>query len=437
MRIAIVGDNASLKMGGEAQKPYRFFTGFSMLGHSCRLVVHARCRHELRTLLAPERFAEVAFVEDSRFDRVLHGLSRLLPQRLAEISTMRLIGLSFQIRARRILSTLHRELRFDVVHQPTPISPSAPSLIYNIGCPVVCGPMSANPGSPPAFRGGLDRLTEGSAATLWKIALAVQRVVPGKRKAKALVGSNNRTAEILHSIAGPDTAVHISLENAVEDLWFDIRNRPDPNDPQIVFVGRLVDWKGVDLLIEAIGRLPRPAKLTIIGDGPERARLQALAERSAPGQIEFAGWLDHDAIAALYARATAVASLSWREAGGTSVQEAMAAGVPVVALAWGGHMTRMISEAGALIHPNGRESVIRQTVDILERLIAEPEYQKSCGAAGRDHAWHNFRWIEMYRRFEIYFTQAVRDRQAASGQRPDASDPELVPKQQLVPDRDR
>jgi glycosyltransferase involved in cell wall biosynthesis len=91
-------------------------------------------------------------------------------------------------------------------------------------------------------------------------------------------------------------------------------------------------------------------------------------------------------------RATAAVSLSLKEAGGTSLQEAMAAGVPVVATAWGGHMTRMIPEAGALIALDGRESVIGQTAAALKRLIADAEHRRFCGAAAREHARHTFRW---------------------------------------------
>ena len=405
MRIAVVGDNASMRMGGEAQKPYRFFTGYRALGHSCRLVVHARCRDELRELLDAGQFADVTFVEDTPLQRALHRLAVALPRTVFENLAGRAIGLIFQLRARRLLRRLHAEMPFDAIHQPIPISPSAPSLIHGLGCPVTCGPMAANPGWPPAFRKATDRARTVLVLPLWGLAWIVHRLAPGKRRARALVAANDRTVAILRWVAGAGAPVHMSLENAAEDFWFEIENAPDPEDPRIVFVGRLVDWKGTDLLLEAIARLSRPVTLTIVGEGPERAALEALAGRCAPARIEFAGWLGHDAIAALYARATAAVSLSLKEAGGTSVQEAMAAGVPVVATAWGGHMTRMIPEAGALIAPDGRESVITQTAAALERLIGDADHRRACGAAARRHARCTFRWTDVYRRFEALFTE--------------------------------
>ena len=73
---------------------------------------------------------------------------------------------------------------------------------------------------------------------------------------------------------------------------------------RILFVGRLVDQKGVDRLIEALAlvRASFPgAVLRVVGDGPERRALEALAEQLALGSaVEFVGALAHDQIAGQY-----------------------------------------------------------------------------------------------------------------------------------------
>lgn len=409
MKIAVVGDNASMRMGGEAQKPLRFFEGYRALGHDCRLVVHSRCRNELRDRLDPGEFGDVHFVEDSPLERAIHRFSKLLPRTLAENTAGRVMGLIFQLRARRLVRRLQRSVPIDVLHQPTPISPGLPSLMYGFGCSVVCGPMATNPGWPPALRSRLHQVSSLLARPLWWLVRLGHVLAPGKRRARTLVAANRQTADILRWVTGGHVPVQTSLENAVEDFWFETTNRADPQTPRFVFVGRLVDWKGVDLLVEAASRLSRPATLTVVGDGPERGRLEALAGKCNLARIEFPGWLSHEAIAELYGRATAAVSLSLKEAGGTSIQEAMAAGVPVVATAWGGHMTRMIPEAGVLVLPDGRESIIAQTVAALERLMADPEHQQACGAAARNHASQHFRWSDMYRRFETLFSKMTVD----------------------------
>lgn len=403
MKIAVVGDNASMRMGGEAQKPYRFFTGYRRLGHDCRLIVHARCRDELRDLLDAEAFADVVFIEDTRLQLLIHRLSRAVPKLVPTPVAGRAISLLFQRQARQRLRRMQGAERFDIVHQPIPISPSLPSLIHGIGCPVVCGSMATNPGWPAPFHGTSERIRHWLSRPFWHLARAANRLLPGKRRARLLVADNEATARVLKWLVGEQAKVEIILLNAAEDFWFGLENNADPEDPRFVYVGRLVDWKCVDLLLEAVARLSRPVTLTIVGDGPERASLEARATALGLDRVEFPGWLGHREIGEIYSRATAGVSLSLKEAGGTSIMETMAAGVPVVTTAWGGHTSRMIPEAGALIVPESREQVIADAAEALERLMQDEAHRRACGDAGRAHARRTFRWPDIQQRFADLF----------------------------------
>jgi rhamnosyl/mannosyltransferase len=99
----------------------------------------------------------------------------------------------------------------------------------------------------------------------------------------------------------------------------------------LLCVGRLVPYKGVDVLLRAMPSVHERtgATLTIAGDGPERARL----ERSAPSCVRFVGRLPREALARAYAdaRVTVLPSVNAQEAFGIALLESMAAGTPVVA----------------------------------------------------------------------------------------------------------
>ncbi len=105
-----------------------------------------------------------------------------------------------------------------------------------------------------------------------------------------------------------------------------------PAEPGFLIVSALVPYKRVDVAIEACARIG--ARLTIVGRGPEQARLEALAGRVS-SKVQFAGWRSDEEIRDLYRAATAVLLPGVEDFGMVPV-EAQACGCPVVALAAGG-----------------------------------------------------------------------------------------------------
>lgn len=98
------------------------------------------------------------------------------------------------------------------------------------------------------------------------------------------------------------------------------------------FVGRLVPEKGVDLLIRALPRGDQaPWHLMIVGEGPDRQRLEALIPPSAREQVHFTGFHEPHAVRAVYRAADTLVVPSRVEPWGNVVTEAMAAGLPIIA----------------------------------------------------------------------------------------------------------
>lgn len=129
----------------------------------------------------------------------------------------------------------------------------------------------------------------------------------------------------------------------------------------LVFVGRLSRQKGVHVLLDAIAQVRRP--LLVIGDGPERAALEAKA-RGLP--VTFAGGLSEDAVAASYRTAAAVVVPSIEgEAQGLVALEAMASGAPLVATRTGGLVDAVGADRGWLAEPGDAASLARAIDDAL------------------------------------------------------------------------
>jgi len=153
---------------------------------------------------------------------------------------------------------------------------------------------------------------------------------------------------------------------------------------QLLFVGRLVSDKGVDLLLEALALMPlatRPS-LTVVGDGPERSRLQAQAKRTLqPNQVTFLGTLEGQQLQAQYHRhAIVVIPSRWPEPFGVVALEAIASGCLVVAAKHGG-LSEAVGPCGLLVPPNNAPELAKA----LERISDDPTIVSRCQTKAPEH----------------------------------------------------
>lgn len=160
-----------------------------------------------------------------------------------------------------------------------------------------------------------------------------------REAAAVIAGSRHTQAEIGRMARRP---VHYLPENAVDPARFHRVARPVRTEGplRIAFVGRLVPYKGADMLLDAAAPLLREgrARLDFAGDGPERAGLErqvrALGVRG--DAVRFHGWLDHAGVAEMLRCADLFGFPSIREFGGGAILEAMALGVPPLIVDYAG-----------------------------------------------------------------------------------------------------
>lgn len=158
---------------------------------------------------------------------------------------------------------------------------------------------------------------------------------------------------------------------------------------RLVFAGRLSVEKGVDVLIEAMSMAGTEARLDIAGDGPERARLEALASRHSMGsRITFHGRLTKPELTSLMSRSMAsVVPSRWHENQPMTVLESFAAGVPVIATSLGG-LPEMVRDGvdGWVIPPEDPLALARA----IDAALSDPLGTARRGLSARDKVARDF-----------------------------------------------
>lgn len=178
--------------------------------------------------------------------------------------------------------------------------------------------------------------------------------------------------------------VHCGVDPSVFHPADEPGRRVQSGGLRILNVGRLIPLKGQAELLRALAALRErevDATLTIVGDGPDRARLESLAaELKVTDLVKFAGAVGQDEIAGLYGAADVFCMSSFAEGIPVVLMEAMAMQVPVVATRIAGIPELVEHGVSGLIVSPGRADRLAQA---LAELALDPARRRAMGAAGR------------------------------------------------------
>ena len=154
----------------------------------------------------------------------------------------------------------------------------------------------------------------------------------------------------------------------------------------MIYVGRLAKEKNLDFLLEAFAqvrqRVPR-AWLVFVAGGPERAHLEARARELGIGpRLIMTGVLPYERVIDAYAGADLFVFASQTETQGMVIGEAMAAGLPVVAVAASGVTDLVRDGVDGYLTPHQLAPFVERVVELLEH----PEQRRQMGAEARRQA---------------------------------------------------
>lgn len=287
--------------------------------------------------------------------------------------------------------------KYDIVHRITPLSPTANSSIarkcQKAGVPFVLGPLNGGVPWPPGF--DAERRREREYLSYIR---GVYKALPGRRSmlgatSAILTGSHYTASEIPD--AHQSKCIHLP-ENAIDSSRF---NRVASQDITLplrgCFIGRMVPYKGADMLLAAAAPLLRDGKLALdmIGDGPMLSSLKALVEREGiEERVTFHGWLEHTLVQEVAVRSNLLLFPSVREFGGGVVLEAMALGVVPVICDYAGPGELVDDVIGYKIPMGSREQIISHFRNQLACIIADPCDLPVKARAARERVLNQFTW---------------------------------------------
>jgi len=285
--------------------------------------------------------------------------------------------------------SLHRQVNFDIARHVTYVKFWSPSLISLLPIPFIWGPVGGAETAPKSFWKDFS-LRGKTYETLRAWAQAVGERDPfvgitARRSAIALA-TTEETAARLRWMKAKNVQIfsQVGLSKAeINDLaQYDA---PLGNPVRFLSVGRLLHWKGFHLGIRAfaLAKLEGP-EYWIVGDGPERLRLEALtAELGIADRVRFWGSLPRSETLFKMGESHILLHPSLHDSGGFVCTEMMGVGRPVICLDLGGPATQVTSETGIKVPGYNPEQAVQGLAEAIARLAGDPELRSRMGASGK------------------------------------------------------
>lgn len=403
---ACVQEEGASVAGGEAVLGWNMVRQLGRFHHVWVLTAASnRAAIEAELQLQPEPRLTFAYV----------GLPRWLRPLLKFPGGVQFYAYLWQIQAYLTARKLHARVKFDAFHHVTYANDWMASYTGALlPVPYLRGPGGGAHQTPQAF------LREYPfRARLWERfrafgqwALRLDPVfVRGQRRARVILLCNREAADAVplrlkskvqlfpvNGISAEDLRIFQGEDGNGGSSTAPGQDRQGSSDAafHVLSAGKLLGLKGYSLAVRAFALFAKrhqDAKFTIVGDGPERIRLEDLVRHlGLERQVHLAKWMPRQELLGIMRQCDTFLFPSLRDGGGAVVVEAMAASRPVVCMDLAGPGLHITEECGIKIPPRSPDETIELMAQALERLYHDRELCGQMGQAGRARAEKVYSW---------------------------------------------
>jgi len=305
----------------------------------------------------------------------------------------------WQYTAARQAVKLHQTERFDQVHHITWGSFRVPSFMGRLGIPFIFGPVGGGEETPRNLRRGLGwrgwfsdgvrRISSALMAPFMEFTYAsASEIVATTEETRSKIQAKYRNKARLQQSVGIDQAGLLSLLSKLPQ-------NPVPRNSsklELLFVGRLLPWKGLHLILRALALLNgsnSDVHLTVIGSGHDLSRLQRLSRRlKVDEMISWIPWMPREKLFGMYSQFDLFTFPSLHDSGGMAVLEALAFGLPVLCLDLGGPGIAVNNNCGRVIPTAGasEKQVVEAIAQFLSEMLADRSKLRRLSQSARSRA---------------------------------------------------
>ena len=371
---------------------YYLYAGISRFVNST-LITHERNREELEKV-HPD--AEIIYLKDSailsRIEKIGLRLSLFKGQIIWPLrnSLTYPIYWGFNRKTYSLFKNAVSRGDFDLVHTITPMMPRYPVKMVQ-ACtktPFILGPV--NGGVP--FPDGFKDLGRREYSYLNFIRWIGRSIIPGYRetykKADYILAGSSYTLGLIKKLFPKtrDEQIELFYENGITSSFVrsdeDVAQKRVMTDASVekkvklLYVGRLVPYKGTDMILDAIDQLDASVRekihLTVVGNGPEEKHLKDKVQRLKLNEyVHFTGKVKQYKTLEYYRNSDIFCFPSVREFGGAVVLEAMANALPCIVVDNGGIGEYVTEKTGFKISPISKEFVVEKLAMYIAQLVED------------------------------------------------------------------
>jgi glycosyltransferase involved in cell wall biosynthesis len=412
LRILLSAYACEPNKGSEPGIGWHWATALARAGHEVWVITRANNRDAIERELAKNPMTNLRFV--------YYDTGNWLRRWKRGGRGVRIYYVLWQWGAYCIANRLCREVRLDIVHHITFGVFRHRSFMAFLDVPFIFGPVGGGETAPHRLRKTFPLrgyLIDGIRDVAnWAVRIDPLMAAVYRRTATMLC----KTRETLDCIPERyrDRCV-VQAEVGVDERgWSPVRRRiRDDDDFRVLYVGRLVYWKGLHLGLMGFAKLleayPR-ARLTVVGSGPDEAWLRSLAlQLGIDGAITWISWLERAAVMRIYPRQDAFLFPSLHDSSGNAVLEALSCGLPVICLDIGGPAVLVDTSCGFRVPAGEPEQVVAGLAKALMALAQNAALARTMGEAAVQRARGQFSWTHQVARMEKLYLTLVGDARSA------------------------